>query len=87
MSRAAGACTGQPAVSLQLWAGRQHRPDAVHRTPQGLTLTRDGAALLPQAESASGAGRFTGSAGLTAQCAARCIGTILDPAFCWLGAP
>jgi DNA-binding transcriptional LysR family regulator len=80
----------QPAVSLQL-KGLATNTGLVlfNRTPQGLTLTRDGAALLPQAEKALAAlADFTQAAqGLhrTVRGTLR-IGTILDPAFTRLGA-
>lgn len=80
----------QPAVSLQL-KGLAANTGLVlfARTPQGLTLTRDGAALLPQAEKALAAlADFAQAAqGLhrTVRGTLR-IGTILDPAFTRLGA-
>lgn len=80
----------QPAVSLQL-KGLAANTGLVlfTRTPQGLTLTRDGAALLPQAEKALAAlADFAQAAqGLhrTVRGTLR-IGTILDPAFTRLGA-
>jgi DNA-binding transcriptional LysR family regulator len=80
----------QPAVSLQL-KGLAANTGLVlfTRTPQGLTLTRDGAALLPQAEKALVAlADFAQAAqGLhrTVRGTLR-IGTILDPAFTRLGA-
>jgi DNA-binding transcriptional LysR family regulator len=80
----------QPAVSLQLKGLAANTGLLLFtRTPQGLTLTRDGAALLPQAEKALAAlADFTQAAqGLhrTVRGTLR-IGTILDPAFTRLGA-
>jgi DNA-binding transcriptional LysR family regulator len=80
----------QPAVSLQL-KGLAERTGLTlfTRTPQGLVLTRDGAALLPQAEKALAAlADFSQAAqGLhrTVRGTLR-IGTILDPEFTRLGA-
>jgi len=80
----------QPAVSLQLKALAAATGLALFtRTPHGLALTRDGAALLPQAEKALAAlGDFAQAArGLqrTVRGTLR-IGTILDPEFIRLGA-
>jgi DNA-binding transcriptional LysR family regulator len=80
----------QPAVSLQLKGLAANTGLTLFtRTPQGLTLTRDGAALLPQAEKALAAlADFAQAAqGLhsTVRGTLR-IGTILDPAFTRLGA-
>ncbi|MCJ7799257.1 MAG: LysR family transcriptional regulator, partial [Polaromonas sp.] len=80
----------QPAVSLQLKGLAANTGLVLFiRTPQGLTLTRDGAALLPQAEKALAAlADFAQAAqGLhrTVRGTLR-IGTILDPAFTRLGA-
>lgn len=80
----------QPAVSLQL----KHLADATGlqlftRTPQGLVLTRDGLALLPQAEKALAALHDFHRAALGLQTTLRGrlrIGTILDPEFTRLGA-
>lgn len=80
----------QPAVSLQLKGLAANTGLTLFtRTPQGLTLTRDGAALLPQAEKALAAlADFAQAAqGLhsTVRGTLR-IGTILDPEFTRLGA-
>lgn len=80
----------QPAVSLQLKSLSERTGLMLFtRTPQGLTLTPDGTALLPQAE------RVLASLSDFAQAAQRLhvtvrgtlrIGTILDPEFTRLGA-
>ncbi|XAH24128.1 LysR family transcriptional regulator [Xylophilus sp. GW821-FHT01B05] len=80
----------QPAVSLQLKALATRTGLVLFsRTPQGLALTADGAALLPQAERALAAlTDFDHNAGQlrgTARGSLR-IGTILDPEFTRLGA-
>ncbi len=80
----------QPAVSLQLKAlSDQTRLTLFNRKARGLELTRDGAALLPQAERAlAGLADFHRAAsGLheTVHGVLR-IGTILDPEFTRLGA-
>jgi len=59
------------------------------RTPQGLALTRDGAALLPHAEKALAAAADFGHAAQRLHSTVRGtlrIGTILDPEFTRLGA-
>lgn len=80
----------QPAVSIQLKGLSENTGLTLFtRTPRGLTLTRDGAALLPQAEKALAAlADFSQAArGLhsTVRGTLR-IGTILDPDFTRLGA-
>lgn len=80
----------QPAVSLQLKAlARSTGLQLFSRTPQGMALTPDGAALLPLAEQALAALADFGqaAAGLhrTVRGTLR-IGTILDPEFTRLGA-
>lgn len=80
----------QPAVSLQLKALAQATGVRLFaRTPQGMALTRDGAALLPLADKALAALADFGqaAAGLheTVRGTLR-IGTILDPEFTRLGA-
>ena len=80
----------QPAVSLQIKAlGQQLGLVLFRRTPQGLVLTRDGAALLPLADRALAAVRDVGQAAERLQATVRGtlrIGTILDPDFTRLGA-
>ncbi len=80
----------QPAVSLQLKRLAGHTGlQLFTRTPQGLALTRDGAALLPQAQKALAALHDFGQAALGLQATVRGrlrIGTILDPEFTRLGA-
>lgn len=80
----------QPAVSLQLKAlARSTGLTLFTRTPHGLLLTRDGAALLPQAEKALAALTDFGHAAQSLQSSVRGtlrIGTILDPEFIRLGA-
>lgn len=80
----------QPAVSLQLKALAENTGLQLFiRTPQGLVLTRDGAALLPQAEKALAALHDFGQAARGLQTTVRGrlrIGTILDPEFTRLGA-
>lgn len=80
----------QPAVSLQI-KGLQTATGLTlfTRTPQGMNLTRDGAALLPLAEKVLAAqGDFkNAAAGLHTQVRGQLrIGTILDPEFTRLGA-
>jgi len=80
----------QPAVSLQL-KGLAASTGLVlfTRTPQGLALTRDGAALLPHAEKALAALADFGQAARSLHSTVRGtlrIGTILDPEFTRLGA-
>ncbi len=80
----------QPAVSLQLKALADHTGLRLFtRTPQGMALTHDGAALLPMAERALAALADFGqaAAGLhqTVRGTLR-IGTVLDPEFTRLGA-
>ena len=80
----------QPAVSLQLKSLAQATGLVLFsRTPHGLALTADGAALLPQAEKALGALADFGQAAQRLQSTVRGrlrIGTILDPEFTRLGA-
>jgi DNA-binding transcriptional LysR family regulator len=80
----------QPAVSLQLKALQERlKLQLFVRSGRGLVLTRDGAALLPQAEKAWAALQdFKQSAsGLQASARGKLrIGTILDPEFTRLGA-
>jgi len=80
----------QPAVSLQLKGLAERTGLALFtRTPQGMLLTRDGAALLPQAERALAALADFGHAAERLQSTVRGllrIGTILDPEFTRLGA-
>lgn len=79
----------QPAVSLQLKGLAANTGLTLFtRTPQGLTLTRDGAALLPQAEKALAALADFAQAALGLHSSVRGtlrIGTILDPEFTRLG--
>jgi DNA-binding transcriptional LysR family regulator len=80
----------QPAVSLQLKSLAESTGLTLFtRTPHGLLLTRDGAALLPQAEKALAALADFGHAAQSLQSSVRGtlrIGTILDPEFIRLGA-
>lgn len=80
----------QPAVSLQLKSLAASTGLVLFtRTPQGLALTRDGAALLPQAEKALAALTDFSQAALSLHSTVRGrlrIGTILDPEFTRLGA-
>lgn len=80
----------QPAVSLQLKSLAESTGLRLFtRTPQGLVLTRDGAALLPQADRALAALQDFAQAALGLQTTVRGrlrIGTILDPEFIRLGA-
>lgn len=80
----------QPAVSLQLKALAESTGLTLFtRTPHGLALTPDGAALLPQAEKALAALADFGQAALSLHSTVRGrlrIGTILDPEFIRLGA-
>lgn len=80
----------QPAVSLQLKALAESTGLTLFtRTPHGLALTPDGAALLPQAEKALSALADFGQAALSLHSTVRGrlrIGTILDPEFIRLGA-
>ena len=80
----------QPAVSLQLKSLARSTGLALFtRTPQGLVLTRDGAALLPQAEKVLASLLDFNQAALRLHSTLRGvlrIGTILDPAFTRLGA-
>ncbi|QQC62966.1 LysR family transcriptional regulator [Paraburkholderia ginsengisoli] len=79
----------QPAVSLQI----KHLQEALGvtlftRTSHGLSLTRDGQALLPHAERALGAAADVQRAAQSLRHEVRGrlrIGTILDPAFLRLG--
>jgi DNA-binding transcriptional LysR family regulator len=80
----------QPAVSLQLKALAESTGLILFtRTPHGLALTPDGAALLPQAEKALAALADFGQAAQSLHNTVRGrlrIGTILDPEFTRLGA-
>jgi DNA-binding transcriptional LysR family regulator len=80
----------QPAVSLQLKALAEATGLTLFtRTPHGLALTPDGAALLPQSEKALAALADFGQAALSLHNTVRGrlrIGTILDPEFTRLGA-
>jgi DNA-binding transcriptional LysR family regulator len=80
----------QPAVSLQLKALAETTGLTLFtRTPHGLALTADGAALLPQAERALAALADFSQAALRLHSTVRGrlrIGTILDPEFIRLGA-
>jgi DNA-binding transcriptional LysR family regulator len=80
----------QPAVSLQLKSLAQSTGLSLFtRTPHGLALTRDGAALLPQAEKALAALTDFRQAAQSLHSTVRGrlrIGTILDPEFTRLGA-
>lgn len=80
----------QPAVSLQLKALAQATGLSLFsRSPRGLVLTADGAALLPQAERALGALVDFAQAAQRLHSTVRGslrIGTILDPEFTRLGA-
>lgn len=80
----------QPAVSLQLKSLAQSTGlQLFTRTPHGLALTPDGAALLPQAEKALAALADFSQAALKLNSTLRGrlrIGTILDPEFIRLGA-
>jgi DNA-binding transcriptional LysR family regulator len=80
----------QPAVSLQL-KGLQERLklQLFERAGRGLVLTRDGVALLPQAEKVLATLQEFGQSARGLQAAVRGrlrIGTILDPEFTRLGA-
>ncbi|WP_406625225.1 LysR family transcriptional regulator [Acidovorax sp. SDU_ACID1] len=79
----------QPAVSLQLKALAEVTGlKLFQRTPQGMALTPDGAALLPLADKAlAGLGEFASAAAAlhTAVRGSLRIGTILDPEFTRLG--
>jgi DNA-binding transcriptional LysR family regulator len=91
VSRAAARLNlSQPAVSLQLKSLAESTGLTLFtRTPHGLLLTRDGAALLPQAEKALAALADFGHAAQSLQSSVRGtlrIGTILDPEFIRLGA-
>lgn len=91
VSRAARALhRSQPAISLQLKSLAEHTGLRLFsRTPQGLALTPDGAALLPQAEKSLNALRDFSQAARRLQSTVRGtlrIGTILDPEFTRLGA-
>lgn len=80
----------QPAVSLQLKRLAESTGLTLFtRTPHGLVLTRDGAALLPQAEKALSSLADFNQAALSLHSTVRGrlrIGTILDPEFTRLGA-
>jgi len=80
----------QPAVSLQLKALAELTGlQLFTRTPHGLALTPDGAALLPQAEKALAALADFSQAAQSLHSTVRGrlrIGTILDPEFTRLGA-
>ncbi len=83
-------CLSQPAVSLQLRALSQATGLVLFkRTPQGMALTQDGAALLPHADKALAALADVAHAAAALQQTVRGtlrIGTILDPEFTRLGA-
>ncbi len=80
----------QPAVSLQLKAMQERLGlQLFARSGRGLALTRDGAALLPQAEKVLSALRDFGQSASSLHSSLRGtlrIGTILDPEFIRLGA-
>jgi DNA-binding transcriptional LysR family regulator len=80
----------QPAVSLQLKSLAEHTGlQLFSRTPHGLLLTADGAALLPQAEKALQALADFNQAAQRLHSTVRGrlrIGTVLDPEFTRLGA-
>jgi DNA-binding transcriptional LysR family regulator len=80
----------QPAVSLQLKALQERlRLQLFARSGRGLVLSRDGAALLPQAEKVLQALQDFGRSAQSLQSSLRGklrIGTILDPEFIRLGA-
>ncbi|GAA6142644.1 LysR family transcriptional regulator [Hydrogenophaga sp. 5NK40-0174] len=80
----------QPAVSLQLKAlAEQTGLQLFSRTPRGMALTQDGAALLSLADRALAALNDFGQAAAAMQDTLRGslrIGTILDPEFIRLGA-
>jgi DNA-binding transcriptional LysR family regulator len=80
----------QPAVSLQLKALQERlKLQLFARSGRGLALTRDGAALLPQAEKVLAALQDFGRSAQAMQGNLRGklrIGTILDPEFIRLGA-
>jgi DNA-binding transcriptional LysR family regulator len=80
----------QPAVSLQLKSlAERSGLQLFTRTPQGLVLAPDGAALLPQAEKVLDALQDFGVAAQSLKSTVRGtlrIGTILDPEFTRLGA-
>jgi DNA-binding transcriptional LysR family regulator len=80
----------QPAVSLQLKSLAESTGLVLfRRTPHGLVLTRDGAALLPQADKALAALADFNQAAQSLHSTVRGrlrIGTILDPEFTRLGA-
>lgn len=83
-------CLSQPAVSLQLRTMAQATGLVLFtRTPQGMALTQDGAALLPHADKALAALADVGHAAAALHQTVRGtlrIGTILDPEFTRLGA-
>ena len=79
----------QPAVSLQIKALQERsKLQLFNRTPKGLALTRDGAALLPQAEKVLAALQDFGQSARNLHSTLRGtlrVGTILDPEFTRLG--
>ena len=79
----------QPAVSLQIKALQERSQlQLFTRTPKGLALTRDGAALLPQAEKVLAALQDFGQSARSLHSTLRGtlrVGTILDPEFTRLG--
>ncbi|MBA4254878.1 MAG: LysR family transcriptional regulator [Polaromonas sp.] len=83
-------CLSQPTVSLQLKALAEATGLVLFaRTPRGMALTQDGAALLPHADKALAALAEVGHAAAALHQTVRGtlrIGTILDPEFIRLGA-
>jgi DNA-binding transcriptional LysR family regulator len=79
----------QPAVSLQIKALQERsKLQLFTRTPKGLALTRDGAALLPQADKVLAALQDFGQSARSLHSTLRGtlrVGTILDPEFTRLG--
>jgi DNA-binding transcriptional LysR family regulator len=79
----------QPAVSLQIKALQERSQlQLFTRTPKGLALTRDGAALLPQADKVLAALQDFGQSARSLHSTLRGtlrVGTILDPEFTRLG--
>jgi DNA-binding transcriptional LysR family regulator len=79
----------QPAVSLQIKSLQSSLElKLFQRTPRGLTLTRDGQALLPHAQRAVATANevLRAARAMRSESGGRlAIGTILDPAFLRLG--